>query len=160
MGAIVGSLYSCGWSPEKMIKFFTAPDFIYWSTGVINPDHKYYLMQPSPTPRWLTANINLKDTTDFINQILPSNLVSPLPMNIEFLKIYGPYTLQCQRNFNRLFVPFRCVTSDVYHKRKIVLHGGSLGDAVRASMSFPFVFKPIRWMESWFMTEGYMITSL
>ncbi|WP_300968685.1 patatin-like phospholipase family protein, partial [uncultured Duncaniella sp.] len=60
MGAIVGSLYSCGWSPEKMIKFFTAPDFIYWSTGVINPDHKYYLTQPSPTPRWLTANINLR----------------------------------------------------------------------------------------------------
>lgn len=144
MGAIVGSLYSCGWSPEKMIKFFTAPDFIYWSTGVINPDHKYYLMQPSPTPRWLTANINPKDTTGFLNQILPSNLVSPLPMNIEFLKIYGPYTLQCQRNFNKLFVPFRCVTSDVYHKRKIVLHGGSLGDAVRASMSFPFVFKPIK----------------
>ena len=28
MGAIVGSLYSCGWSPEKMIKFFTDPDFI------------------------------------------------------------------------------------------------------------------------------------
>lgn len=144
MGAIVGSLYSCGWSPEKMIKFFTAPDFIYWSTGVINPDHKYYLTKPSPTPRWLTANINLRDTTAFLNQILPSNLVSPLPMNIEFLKIYGPYTLQCQEIFNKLFVPFRCVTSDVYHKRKIVLHGGSLGDAVRASMSFPFVFKPIK----------------
>ncbi len=144
MGAIVGSLYSCGWSPEQMIKFFTAHDFIYWSTGVINPDHKYYLTQPSLTPRWLTANINLKDTTAFLNQILPSNLVSPLPMNIEFLKLYGPYTLQCRQNFNKLFVPFRCVTSDVYRKRKIVLHGGSLGDAVRASMSFPFVFKPIR----------------
>ncbi len=144
MGAIVGSLYSCGWSPEQMIKFFTAHDFIYWSTGVINPDHKYYLTQPSLTPRWLTANINLKDTTEFLNQILPSNLVSPLPMNIEFLKLYGPYTLQCRQNFNKLFVPFRCVTSDVYRKRKIVLHGGSLGDAVRASMSFPFVFKPIR----------------
>ena len=25
-----------------------------------------------------------------------------------------------------------------------MLHGGSLGDAVRASMSFPFVFKPIK----------------
>lgn len=143
MGAIVGSLYSCGWSPEKMIKFFTDPDFIYWSTGVINPDNKYYLTQPSPTPCWLRANINLRDTTNFLNQILPSNLVSPLPMNIEFLKIYGPYTLQCKENFNNLFVPFRCVTSDVYHKHKIVLGDGSLGDAVRASMSFPFVFKPI-----------------
>lgn len=144
MGAIVGSLYSCGWSPEKMLKFFTNPDFLYWSSGVINPDQKYYLTQPSPTPKWLNVNINFRDTTTgVLNQILPSNLISPLPMNIEFLKIYGPYTLQCRQNFNNLFVPFRCVTSDVYHKRKIVLHGGSLGDAVRASMSFPFVFKPI-----------------
>ncbi|MBD5341101.1 MAG: patatin-like phospholipase family protein [Bacteroides sp.] len=144
MGAIVGSLYSCGWSPEKMLKFFTNPDFLYWSSGVINPDQKYYLTQPAPTPKWLNVNISLRDTTTgVLNQILPSNLVSPLPMNIEFLKIYGPYTLQCHQNFNNLFVPFRCVTSDVYHKRKIVLHGGSLGDAVRASMSFPFVFKPI-----------------
>lgn len=144
MGAIVGSLYSCGWSPEKMLKFFTNPDFLYWSSGVINPDQKYYLTQPTPTPKWLNVNINFRDTTTgVLNQILPSNLISPLPMNIEFLKIYGPYTLQCKQNFNNLFVPFRCVTSDVYHKRKIVLHGGSLGDAVRASMSFPFVFKPI-----------------
>lgn len=143
MGAIVGSLYSCGWSPEEMMKFFTAPDFGYWSTGVINPDHKYYLTQPQPTPRWLTANINPRDTTSFLNQILPSNLINPLPMNIEFLNLYGPYTLQCGEDFNNLFVPFRCVTSDVYHKRKIVLGSGSLGDAVRASMSFPFVFKPI-----------------
>lgn len=40
-------------------------------------------------------------------------------------------------------VPFRCVTSDVYHKYKIVLDRGSLGRAVRASMSFPLVFRPI-----------------
>ena len=143
MGAIVGSLYSCGWSPARMLGLFTSPDFTYWSTGVINPDQKYFVMQPEPTPRWINANINFKDTTGFLNQILPSNLISPLPMNIEFLKLYGPYTLQCGENFNKLFVPFRCVTSDVYRKRKIVLHGGSLGDAVRASMSFPFVFKPI-----------------
>lgn len=143
MGAIVGSLYSCGWSPDRMLKFFTAKDFLYWSSGVINPDNKYYITQPAPTPRWISANVNFRDTTNFLNQILPSNIVSPLPMNIEFLKIYGPYTLQCDENFNKLFVPFRCVTSDVYHKRKIVLGSGSLGDAVRASMSFPFVFKPI-----------------
>lgn len=32
MGAIVGSLYSCGWSPERMLEFFTAPDFLDWAT--------------------------------------------------------------------------------------------------------------------------------
>jgi len=30
MGAIVGSLYSCGWSPERMMSLFTSSDFGYW----------------------------------------------------------------------------------------------------------------------------------
>lgn len=42
-----------------------------------------------------------------------------------------------------MFVPFRAVASDVYHKRPVIFEKGDLGDAVRASMSFPFVFKPI-----------------
>lgn len=142
MGAIVGSLYSCGWSPEKMIKFFTAPDFLYWSSGVINKDHIYYVNSPEPTPQWLSLNVDINKNGN--NNILPTNLISPLPMNIEFLKLYVPYSAQCKENFNNLFVPFRCVTSDVYSKHKIVLSNGSLGDAVRASMSFPLVFKPIK----------------
>lgn len=144
MGAIVGSLYSCGWSPEKMLKFFTSEDFTYWSTGTIDKRLTYYLTQPAPTPQWLQLNVNLKDTTAFTNQIIPTNLISPLPMNIEFLRLYTPYTAQCNEDFNKLFVPFRCVCSDVYHKHKIVSGSGSLGDAVRASMSFPLVFKPIK----------------
>ena len=144
MGAIVGSLYSCGWSPEKMESFFTAPDFKYWSTGTIDRNLVYYISTPTPTPQWVSLNVNFRDTTNFVNQIIPANLISPIPMNLEFLKLYAPYTDQCRENFNNLFVPFRCVTSDVYHKRKIVLDKGSLGDAVRASMSFPLVFKPIK----------------
>ncbi len=144
MGAIVGSLYSCGWSPEQMMNLFTSPDFHYWSTGTINKERVYYFSRPEPTPQWFSININPKDTTGLGSQIIPTSLVNPLPMNIEFLRLYGPYSLQCKENFNNLFVPFRCVTSDVYHKHKIVLSNGSLGDAVRASMSFPLVFRPIK----------------
>lgn len=143
MGAIVGSLYSCGWSPDKMMKFFTQPDFTYWSTGVINPRDIYYFSKPDKTPEWVSVNLNFKDTTSTVTQILPSSLINPLPMNIEFLKLFSPYSLQCNEDFNNLMVPFRCVCSDVYHKHKIVLGNGSLGDAVRASMSFPLVFRPI-----------------
>lgn len=144
MGAIVGSLYSCGWSPAKMMEMFTSKDFGYWSTGVINPREEYYFSKRALTPQWLNINLNFKDsTTNIVNQIIPSSLISPLPMNIEFLKLFVPYTAQCKENFNNLFVPFRCVTSDIYHKHKIVCSKGSLGDAVRASMSFPMVFKPI-----------------
>lgn len=144
MGAIVGSLYSCGWTPERMMQLFTSKGFTYWSTGVIPSDRIYYYIQPTPTPKWLEVNLNFDSKDKVVNQILPTSLISPLPMNIEFLNLYGPYSEQCGENFNNLFVPFRCVTSDVYHKHKIVLSNGSLGDAVRASMSFPLVFRPIK----------------
>ena len=64
-------------------------------------------------------------------------------MNYAFMSIFAPYSAQCEGNFDNLFVPFRAVASDVYHKREVILRNGDLGDAVRASMSFPFVFKPI-----------------
>lgn len=144
MGAIVGSLYSCGWSPEKMMNLFTSEDFHNWSTGTINKKLVYYFTTPAPSPKWVSLNVNFKDTTDIVGQIIPTSLINPIPMNMEFLKLYSPYTEQCDENFNNLFVPFRCVTSDVYHKHKIVCKSGSLGDAVRASMSFPLVFKPIQ----------------
>ena len=41
-------------------------------------------------------------------------------------------------------VPFRAVASDVFNKAPIILDKGDLGNAVRASMSLPFVFSPIR----------------
>ena len=59
------------------------------------------------------------------------------------MELFGPSTAQCRGEFDRLFVPFRCVYSDVYNKHKVVVSHGDLGDAVRASMSFPLVFKPI-----------------
>ena len=143
MGAIVGSLYACGWSPEEMMAFFTSPDFKYWSTGQINPKDISYISKPDPTPQWMELNINFKDSVNVPYQIIPSSLINPLPMNIEFLNLYTKYSQQCGRNFDKLMVPFRCVASDVYHKHKVVLGDGSLGDAVRASMTFPLVFRPI-----------------
>lgn len=144
MGSVVGSLYACGFSPEEMMTLFTSKGFADWSTGVINRNMTYYFSTPEPTPKWLAINLDFKDSTNnFTSQIIPTNLISPLPMNLEFLKLYSPYTKQCLGDFNNLFVPLRTVCSDVYHKRKVVCHSGSLGDAVRASMSFPLVFKPI-----------------
>lgn len=144
MGAIVGSLYSCGWSPERMLDFFTTPDFLDWSQGIIDPKNIYYYFKPAPTPQWISVNLSFKRKESIPTQIIPTSLVSPLPMNIEFLKLYSPYTEQCGENFNKLFTPFRCVASDIYHKHKVVFGKGNLGPAVRASMSFPMVFRPIK----------------
>ena len=141
MGAIVGSLYASGYTPAEMIELIASPGFADWSTGKINPDYLYYFLSEPTTPSLIKINLG-KDSTH-VKSVLPMSLINPIPMNMAFLDIYSRYTAQCGGDFNRLFVPFRCVTSDVYAKHKVVLSKGSLADAVRMSMSFPMVFEPI-----------------
>ncbi len=143
MGAVVGGLYSCGKSPQEMLRLVTSEEFANWSTGHIDPELTYYFDRKENSPSMLSLQFDFKDSTKVSTDILPGALVNPLPMNFAFMELFSPYTAQCHENFNRLFVPFRCVCSDVYHKHKIVLKSGSLGDAIRASMSFPMVYKPI-----------------
>ncbi len=141
MGAIVGSLYASGFTPAEMIELIASPGFADWSTGKINPDYVYYFLQQPVTPAFVNLNIG-RDSTK-VTSVLPMSLINPIPMNMAFPEIYSRYTAQCRGDFDKLFVPFRCVTSDVYAKHKVVLSKGSLADAVRMSMSFPMIFEPI-----------------
>ena len=143
MGAIVGGLYAAGYSPREMMDLIESKGFGYWSTGVIDPSLVYYYAKPESTPALASFNLDLKKDSTKVNSILPSSLINPLPMNFAFMELFSAYTAQCGGDFNRLFVPFRCVASDVYHKHKIVCRSGRLGDAIRASMTFPVVFHPI-----------------
>lgn len=146
MGAIVGGLYAAGYTPEEMLALILSQSFADWSTGTINPNLTYYFMERQKTPAFANLNINLgrRDSTDRASSLLPSSLISPLPMNFAFMDLFAGYTAQCGGNFDNLFVPFRCVTSDVIHKHKIVCRSGHLSDAIRASMTFPPVFQPIK----------------
>lgn len=141
MGAIVGSLYAAGLSPDEMIGLIASPGFTDWSTGKINPDYVYYFLRQPETPAFV--NLNLGKDSASVRSVLPMSLINPIPMNMAFLDIYSRYTAQCGGDFDKLFVPFACVTSDVYAKHKVVLSKGSLADAVRMSMSFPGIFEPI-----------------
>ena len=61
----------------------------------------------------------------------------------------------CNYNFDELAIPFRCVASDISENKFIVLKQGNLDKAIRASMTFPFYFKPIR-IENKLMWDGGM----
>ena len=142
MGAIVGGLYAAGYTPEQMMELIESKGFSYWSTGQIDPELVYYYAISEPTPQLAEFNLNLSDSVPS-RSILPTSLINPLPMNFAFMDLFAKYTAQCGGNFDNLFVPFRCVTSDIYSKHKIVCKSGSFSDAIRASMSFPIVFRPI-----------------
>ena len=144
MGAIVGSLYAIGYSPDDMERLLKSDSFKRWYTGNIEEKYIYYFKKNPPTPEFLNIRVSLKNPLHKVKtQFLPSSVVDPLQMNLAFLELFGQATAACNNDFNQLFVPFRCVASDVYNKRPMIFEKGDLGDAVRASMSFPAMFKPI-----------------
>jgi NTE family protein len=145
MGAIIGALYAMGYSPDDMERLISSEDFKRWYSGAVEEDYVYYFKKNAPTPEFFNIKMSLKDSLSAVKpQFLPSSMVNPIQMNLVFVDLFARATALCGGNFDNLFIPFRCVASDVYNKKQLVMKKGDLGDAVRASMSFPFVFKPIQ----------------
>lgn len=143
MGAIIGSLYAMGYSPDDMEALLRSPDFKRWYSGKVESKYEYYFKKNRPSPEFFNIRFAFKDSLHVKPQIIPTSMVNPIQMNLVFVELFARATASCDGDFSRLFVPFRCIASDVYNKRPLILRKGDLGDAVRASMSFPFVFKPI-----------------
>ncbi|MCE8567695.1 MULTISPECIES: patatin-like phospholipase family protein [Bacteroides] len=143
MGAIIGSLYAMGYSPDDMEILLKSDDFKRWYSGEVEEKYMYYFKKNLPTPELFNIRFSFKDSLNLKPQFLPTSVVNPIQMNLVFIDLYARATATCEGDFDKLFVPFRCIASDVYNKKQLVLKRGDLGDAVRASMSFPFMFKPI-----------------
>ena len=143
MGAVIGSLYAMGYSPDEMEDLIRSDEFKNWYMGARDMNYQFYFKQNPPTPAFMSAQIAIRDSMTVIRPMVNS-VVDPLQMNLAFVNVFSGSSAACENNFDNLMVPFRAVASDVFNKNSIVLSEGDLGDAVRASMSFPFVFRPIR----------------
>ena len=143
MGAIIGSLYAMGYSPDEMLRLILSKEFFYWQIGMVEDDYTYYFHKPDPTPEMAHFSVDFSDSLQVKTRFLPESFINPIQMNQAFMALYAQATAKAGWNFNNLFVPFRCVGSDIYNKKAIIFKDGDLGDAVRASMTFPFFFKPI-----------------
>ena len=142
IGAIIGGLYAMGYTPQEMLELISSKEFKQCYSGEIDKDNTYYIKQNDPTPELYSIKATWNDSKAEI-QALPSSIIDPIHMNIKILELCAQATAACQENFDSLFIPFRCVASDVHNKKEIVFSRGDLGNSVRASMTFPLVFRPI-----------------
>lgn len=143
IGAVVGSLYAIGLSPREMMDIICGRDFEMWQTGVVDNRWIAAPAPDGPQVKAFTLRVAVGDTTRRVGQLFARpSLVNPAPMKFGMMELYALPALRCRSSFDSLFVPFRAVASDVCAKRPVILGQGDLGEAVRASMSFPFVFEP------------------
>lgn len=141
IGSLVGGLYAAGFSPAEIDSLFSSETFLTMAEGRIEDKFKYYFKQEDSDGSWLTMKLDL-DTS--LQSSLPTNLRSPALMDFEQMRGLSPVAAVSGYNMDSLFVPFRCVASNITKKEQRVFRTGDLAKAVRASISYPFWFKPIR----------------
>jgi NTE family protein len=140
MGALVGSLYAAGYSPQQIELLIKTERFKNWSEGIIDQKYAYYFKRTDDNSSWVTFKLSLDSA--FVST-LPTNLISPIAMDFGMMELAGGPAAASGYNFDSLFIPFRCVASDIEKKESVVFRNGDLAQAVRASMSYPFYIKPI-----------------
>lgn len=142
MGAIIGGLYVMGMTTDEMIELLKSDNFRHWSTGEIEQEYIFYYKNADPNPAFLDLDFRIEKPLK-VKPLIPTNFISPVQMNYAFLELFTQATSVSNADFDSLFVPFRCVASDIHKKNAVVFKDGNLGDAVRASMTFPFVYRPL-----------------
>lgn len=140
MGALVGGLYAMGYTPDDIEKALSTPEFQKMVSGKIDNKYVSFYRKPPDDAGWIGLEFNIDS---IIKPIIPVNLVSTTAMDYTLMEVTAAINKQIQGDFDRLFVPFRCVAADIYNKQEVVFKGGDLGQALRASATYPFYFKPI-----------------
>jgi NTE family protein len=150
MGALVGGLYAAGYSPAEIDSLFRTDQFRIMADGGVEPEFQHFFKQDAPDASLMSLRFDL-DTA--LQTSLPTNLRSPVLLDLEQMRGFAPAAALAGYDLDSLFVPFRCVASDITAQRARVFRDGDLAQAVRASMSYPFYFKPIR-IEGHLMMDG------
>jgi NTE family protein len=142
MGAIIGGLYAAGYSPEEMMLIINSKEFPNWVTGNIEEEYIYYFKKKSEDGNWFAFSFNYDSLV--LPSVIPANIISPIQMDYAFMEMFAGASAAAHYHFDSLFVPFRCVAADISENEAVVLKDGDLGTAIRASMTFPFYFRPVR----------------
>ena len=170
IGAIIAGLYAIGYSPDEMVALIKSDDFKAWYRGEDEQGFATYIYRREPTSEMFSVPFSSATSFERGNDYrrrhrvhqterrglkleLPVSLVAPYQMDLAVVQIFAQSGARAGYNFDCLMVPFRSLSADVVNKRPYVARSGDLGSAIRASMTFPLVFKPIM-IDSVLMFDG------
>ncbi|MDT0294797.1 patatin-like phospholipase family protein [Mesonia ostreae] len=135
MGAIVGSLYAAGYTPNQLDSIFKETNF----NTLIQDD----------LPRSVKTFYERKDSERYTLTLPFDDFKLSFPSGLS--KGQNLYNLISQltvhvndiQNFKNLPIPFFCMGTDIETGEAIILESGSLAQAVSASGAIPTIFSPV-----------------
>ena len=140
IGGLIGAYYSIGYTPAEIEEIVKTNFFQSITRGDLPVKYEYMIKKRNDFAAWFTLKYNFKD--NYIKN-LPTNVINSIPIDYYLMETFTGVANKFDNNFDSLFVPFRCVASDVENKRPVIFKNGDLPSAIRASMSYPFYLRPI-----------------
>jgi NTE family protein len=152
MGSIIGAMYATGMSPAEIQTF----------AEKINWDDAFHREPAYPQISYRRK----EDRHDFLIKAplgLKHGLRGPNGFNsgqgVGLLLDRIAFPESGAASFDDLPIPFRCVATDMLSGEGVVLRGGPLAQAVRASMAIPGVFTPVE-MNGRVLADGGMVQNI
>ncbi|WP_319562441.1 patatin-like phospholipase family protein [Marispirochaeta sp.] len=125
IGAVIGGAYACGMEVEdfeELLKDFKIHRYL---------EGRSFQFNIGAVTRFLQAQ-------EAVNRMLMSRGADGGSRILELL-----YRITNNASFSETRIPFYCNAVDLRSGREILMHRGSVAEAVRASMAFPGVFTPV-----------------
>lgn len=139
-GALVGGLYASGFSPREMEKLVLSPSFQSLSRGEVEDAFTYTIEDQADDAGMFTLRFALAPA---LQKGLHTHLINSTPIDLELMYLLGRNPPVAHQNYDSLYVPFRCIASDVVAKQSVVFRSGKLNQSVRASIAYPFFISPV-----------------
>ena len=151
MGSIVGGLYAIGYTPAQLDSMVRKQNWSFLLSDRIKRS-AMSLTDRERSAQYVLSVPFMKNPKDAITGgiIKGQNLAN----------LFSDLTVGYHDSidFNKLPIPFACVSQNIVNGDQIVFHEGELATAMRASMAIPGVFTPVR-MDNMVLVDGGLVNN-
>lgn len=151
MGSIIGGLYSIGYTPHQLDSLVRKQDWMFLLSDKVKRSSMSLRERQRAEQYVLSLPFNKKPKDAVAGGIIKGQ-------NLANLFSYLTVGYHDSIDFNRLPIPFACVSEDIVTGNQVVFHKGILAMAMRASMAIPGVFTPVR-TDSMILIDGGMVNN-
>lgn len=150
MGAVIGGLYAIGYTPDQL-------------DSLIRGQNWEFIL--SDKPAWKKRTLRERDFSEKYLLSIPlfkttDPQVSGLIQGQNLMNLLSKLTIGYHDSidYRRLPIPFACVATNLIDGKEIVFDSGVLATSIRASMSIPGVFAPVK-EDSMVLVDGGLVNN-
>ena len=153
MGAIVGGLYATGMNATELEELVDSLDWAAALTDKPNRGDMSFRRKQDDAQVPIDLELGIRDNSI----VMPKGVIQGQELDLLLRRL----TLDVSHidDFDNLPIPFRAIASDIEYGEAIVMQRGDLAQAIRASMSVPAVFAPVR-IDGRLLVDGGLVRNL